>query len=109
MATAFKIAAEDNVATMLESSRPQEIQLRGEALQEEFLNLIESIELGHKIALQAIAPGEKIIKYGVAIGLASQPIQRGEWVHLHNCQSQLDERSSTLDLHTGLPGDTRYE
>jgi hypothetical protein len=30
-------------------------------------------------------------------------------VHLHNCQSQLDERSSTLDLHTGLPGDTRYE
>jgi hypothetical protein len=43
-----------------------------------------------------------VIKYGVTIGLATRDIDAGEWVHLHNCRSLLDEGSSTLDLHTGI-------
>lgn len=43
--------------------------------------------LGHKIACRPIAAGEKIMKYGVSIGSATQPIAPGQHVHLHNMQS----------------------
>ncbi len=42
---------------------------------------------GHKLARQPIAPGAKIIKYGVPIGSATAPIARGEHVHVHNIRS----------------------
>lgn len=42
------------------------------------------IPYGHKIALRAIKRGGKVIKYGVTIGIASQPISAGEHVHVHN-------------------------
>lgn len=45
------------------------------------------ISLGHKIARQSIKKGDKVIKYGVPIGSASCYISRGEFVHLHNLQS----------------------
>lgn len=43
--------------------------------------------LGHKIALCPIAPGEKVIKYGVAIGSATVAVAAGEHVHVHNLKS----------------------
>lgn len=43
--------------------------------------------LGHKVALRPIAAGEKILKYGAAIGSATRVIQPGEHVHLHNMKS----------------------
>jgi hypothetical protein len=49
-----------------------------------------------------------IVKFGVPIGLSTAPILRGQWVHLHNCRSQVDERSSHLDLKTGAAKDTPY-
>jgi altronate dehydratase small subunit len=66
----------------------------------------ENISRGHKIALRDIAANEAVIKFGVRIGHATQSIQRGAWVHLHNLASDLDERSGTLDLHSGAPTDT---
>lgn len=39
---------------------------------------------GHKIAIVDIKKGEKIIKYGEAIGSASQDINKGDWVHTQN-------------------------
>ena len=47
----------------------------------------QDLNLGHKVATQAICKGEKIIKYGVSIGSATRAIQAGEHVHLHNIQS----------------------
>ena len=44
----------------------------------------EDIPAGHKIALQAIRPGELVERYGQAIGRASQPIEAGRHVHTHN-------------------------
>ena len=67
----------------------------------------ESIARGHKIALRPIAEGRRrCVKYGVTIGFATEPIAAGAWVHTHNCRSGLDERSHTLDRHTGAPTDT---
>lgn len=47
----------------------------------------EPIPLGFKIAARPIAPGQKIIKYGAAIGSATCAIAPGELVHLHNMKS----------------------
>ena len=66
----------------------------------------EKFRRGHKVALRDVAAGEAIIKFGVRIGHATKPIARGAWVHLHNLASDLDDRSGTLDLHSGAPTDT---
>ena len=47
----------------------------------------ENINFGHKIALSDIFKGEKVIKYGEVIGYAIQNIKKGDWVHIHNLQS----------------------
>ncbi len=49
--------------------------------------LDRDLGLGHKIACKPIAIGDKIMKYGVSIGSATQPIAPGQHVHLHNMQS----------------------
>ena len=68
----------------------------------------EAIAQGHKVALRPIGEGEAVIKYGGGIGFATAPIESGAWVHTHNCRSGLDDRSHTLDPHSGAPTDTRY-
>ncbi|MEN8829471.1 MAG: UxaA family hydrolase [Lentimonas sp.] len=47
-----------------------------------------SLSLGHKIAACDMVAGDKVLKYGVSIGLASQPIRCGEHVHLYNLKSE---------------------
>ncbi|NOX54415.1 MAG: altronate dehydratase [Planctomycetes bacterium] len=46
----------------------------------------EPIRFGHKVALQAIASGARVIKYGQTIGFATQDIAPGQWVHTHNVE-----------------------
>jgi hypothetical protein len=101
------INAEDNVITLLENAASGPVAVVGET-QIKCLELGEPIESGHKVALRTIPAGETVIKYGISIGLATQTIEAGRWVHLHNCRSNLDARSSTLDLKTGAPSDTKY-
>ena len=48
----------------------------------------QDIPLGHKIALQDIAQGSDVIKYGRSIGEASQNITAGQHVHTQNVKSQ---------------------
>jgi hypothetical protein len=107
-ASAFQVHASDNVATLLgEATAGGLLEIVGPAGRRD-LTACEKIELGHKIALVAIAEGAPITKFGVIIGVAMRPIEPGEWVHLHNCRSQLDERSGHFDVHTGEPGDNAY-
>ena len=105
---AFVIAAEDNVATALEDLKPGGVRLLGDAASS-MTEAAGNIPKGHKLSLCCIAEGEKIIKYGVVIGRATEGIPVGAWVHLHNIRSIYDERSSHLDIHTGTPKDTKYE
>lgn len=44
---------------------------------------------GHKIALDDIKKGQKIIKYGYSIGKAKEYIKKGEHIHTHNVQTNL--------------------
>lgn len=43
-----------------------------------------AVPRGHKVATRAIAPGEKVIRYGQIIGAATTAIAPGEHVHTHN-------------------------
>jgi (2R)-sulfolactate sulfo-lyase subunit alpha len=47
----------------------------------------ENVPLGHKISIRDIKNGNKIVKYGHAIGVATQFIPAGAHVHIHNIQS----------------------
>jgi altronate dehydratase len=51
------------------------------------VSLKEAVPLGHKISLRAIAKGQPVLKYGVAIGVASASIPAGAHVHVHNLAS----------------------
>lgn len=108
MQTAFQIEKADNVATALEDLEPGTVVLHGDFL-DSSLEAVEKIPVGHKIAVQDIAEGTMVIKYGVPIGRATKAVSRGSWVHLHCMKSNYDERSSHLDPVTGAPKDIRYE
>ncbi|TWU14707.1 D-galactarate dehydratase [Symmachiella macrocystis] len=44
----------------------------------------DAIDLGHKVAVIAIAKGQPVKKFGQTIGFASRDIPAGTWVHTHN-------------------------
>ncbi|EDQ35707.1 Altronate dehydratase [Hoeflea phototrophica DFL-43] len=46
--------------------------------------LSQAVARGHKIAIRDIALGEKIVRYGQTIGVATSAIAPGEHVHVHN-------------------------
>ncbi len=47
------------------------------------------IPAGHKAALRPIAAGERVVKYGFPIGIATAAIAPGEHVHVHNVRTGL--------------------
>jgi altronate dehydratase small subunit len=108
IASAFQVHAADNVATLLgEAAAGALVEIVGSAANANIITR-EQIAMGHKVALVAIPEGAPVTKFGVVIGLAMRTIAPGEWVHLHNCRSQLDERSGHFDVRTGEPGDNPY-
>jgi hypothetical protein len=64
---------------------------------------------GHKMATKAISEGDPVVRYGYTIGLAVRDIAIGDWIHLHNCRSQYDERGNSLNPQSGIAEDTPYE
>ena len=53
----------------------------------EILEIPAAVELGHKLARRAIAPDERVLKYGAPIGSMKTGVARGEHVHMHNLRS----------------------
>lgn len=87
----------DNVAVALEDIS------RGETLETGGLTALEDVQRGHKIALQNIAAGEAVVKYGCAIGHAKEDIPAGAWVHVHNTRTGLSEEASYTYNHKTIP------
>lgn len=50
------------------------------------VELFTPVPAGHKFSVCAIAAGERVYRYGQAIGQASRAIRAGEHVHVHNMQ-----------------------
>ena len=49
--------------------------------------MTSDLPMGHKLARRAIAAGEKIVKYGAPIGVATADIAAAAHVHVHNVKS----------------------
>jgi altronate hydrolase len=80
---ALKINEKDNVAIAMHNiAKDEAVVVDGQNL----LKAMEDIEAGHKIALSAIASGEKVIRYGEPIVETTRSVSPGEWVHVHNTQ-----------------------
>ncbi|MBI1218033.1 MAG: altronate dehydratase [Rhodobacteraceae bacterium] len=50
----------------------------------EGVTLAETVKRGHKIATAALPAGTPVMRYGQTIGVATQDIPAGAWVHSHN-------------------------
>jgi len=48
------------------------------------ITLRDKIPFGHKLALEPIAQGEPVLKYGQRIGIATRDIVPGDLVHVDN-------------------------
>lgn len=73
----------DNVLICVQSlAVGQQIDIEGEP----YL-IAQNLAVGHKIARYDMPAGEKIRRYGAPVGSLSQPVKAGEWVHMHNLQS----------------------
>ena len=55
--------------------------------------LKDSIPLGHKFALGPLTPGQRVRKYGQVIGEATEAIDAGAHVHVHNIASLRGRRA----------------
>ena len=85
MAKFIKLNPNDNVAVCLESGQAGDTVFVDD---QQFI-LSNDIPVGHKVALQAIAVGADVIKYGAPIGHAIAEIQVGNHVHTHNLKTNL--------------------
>ena len=82
-ARVLRISPQDNIGVVTTTiDAGESIMIAGEAL-----TLPRRIPTGHKIALAPVAAGEKVIKYGAAIGSATCEIRPGDYVHTHNLKS----------------------
>jgi altronate hydrolase len=82
---AIRIDDRDNVAVALRAlTAGDRIEVAGETVVAR-----QDIPAGHKVALSAVAPDQQILKYGVPIGLATEPVSQGDWVHSHNLRTSL--------------------
>jgi len=82
-AAVLKLSPPDNVAVALRPLRAGDsIVLDGIAL-----IVDRDIAVGHKVAARPIAAGETILKYNCPIGIATQSIPPGAYVHTHNVKS----------------------
>ena len=81
------IEESDNVAVAVEPIQAGECTL----VAGEEITANEYIKEGHKIARTDIEKGAEIIKYGVHIGVATQFIKKGDWVHEHNVYDDFEE------------------
>ena len=79
-----RMSPADNVATALRELDPgTRVAIDGIEV-----TVRTAIPFGHKVALQSIAAGAPVLKYGEAIGVANVDIAPGDHVHTHNVESQ---------------------
>ncbi|WP_433627682.1 UxaA family hydrolase [Halomicrococcus sp. NG-SE-24] len=77
----------DNVATALRDVEAGETVTVAVGDAERTIEMNDDVEFGHKLALEPIPEGETVTKYGKSIGNASTDIEAGDWVHVHNVDS----------------------
>lgn len=83
MESVLLIDKKDNLVTCLRNI------IKGEKISVDGAEVIakDDIPIFHKMAINDIEKGGYCYKYGQIIGTASKEIKRGDYVHVHNCES----------------------
>lgn len=84
----FVIDLKDNVATLVSESGKAglsvDVPVNGGTKK---ITLRQDVPYCHKFAISPIPKGTQILKYGFSIGTATADIQPGDYVHVHNLES----------------------
>lgn len=78
----------DSVAVAVDDLLPG--QVRGASIKEGTwyeMQISHEVPLGHKFAMLDLAEGDTVLKYGIPVGVMTQPVSKGEYVHTHNVRS----------------------
>ena len=86
----IRVHPDDDVAVAMADVAPGTVPFEGAEL-----IVSEPVARGHKVALNPLAAGDPVRRYGFPIGRATAPIARGAGVHVHN-------------VATGLAGEEAY-
>ena len=82
----------DNTITALRDLvKGEEIIIEQEGTQERIL-LRDPVAYAHKAARIHVSKGSDVVKYGEVIGVATDHIQPGDHVHVHNVDGKLAKR-----------------
>lgn len=81
---AILVDPSDNVVTLVQPGRTGDWAVWDGGR----VRLNEDIPTGHKVAIYDIPRESTVMKYGASIGKAADNIRQGEWVHVHNVQSE---------------------
>jgi len=73
--------ASDNVAVVAADVQAGDVVRLADGSE---LQAVEAIPRGSKVALDPIACGQAVVRYGEEIGRATKDIAAGEYVHTHN-------------------------
>lgn len=86
---AIMMHVKDNVATAvadLVSGQEVSVKMVDDKIRQ--VKVVCNISLGHKFALADISKDQPIIKYGEVMGITTEDIKIGGYVHVHNVESQ---------------------
>lgn len=77
----------DNVATIISDNVKKATDISVEFDGDEHqIKINADIPYGHKIAIRPIVKGDTVWKYGQSIGKATENIEVGDHVHIHNIE-----------------------
>ena len=100
MRTYIRVNPRDNVAIAVQAVAKGTELLPG-------VVTLSDIPQGHKIALEPIPQDGPIIRYGVTLGYAIDPIEKGQWINEHMLRLPtppgLDDMPFGVNIRTDLP------
>lgn len=85
---AVVINPQDSVATAIQPLKAGDVANMFVGNENLTITLRDDIPYGHKFATKAVALHGEVYKYGESIGRATKPIQTGDYVHVHNVESE---------------------
>jgi altronate hydrolase len=83
---AIRIHPDDTVAVAIRPlAADEQVAVDGESI-----TLRTDVPAGHKFAIVPHAAGVPVLKYGFAIGVTTEPVSVGTWIHSHNLRTRLE-------------------
>ncbi len=82
------IDKQDHVATCISAiKRGETVELMINGKKTKKIKATQNIPYAHKICVKAMKKGDHCLKYGLSIGSATKEAKVGDYIHVHNIES----------------------